>query len=78
MARPHTITISPEGRRQRYSNASYYHRQGQIAQVSRIRGTTGAPKGVKLTHGNITWNVINFLSVVDFRSDDVTIASRPP
>ena len=30
-----------------------------------------------LTHGNITWNVINFLSVVDFRSDDVTIAIAP-
>src|SRR5215218_846393 len=40
-------------------------------------GTTGALKGVMLTHGNITWNVINFLSVVDFRSDDVTIAIAP-
>jgi fatty-acyl-CoA synthase len=30
-----------------------------------------------LTHGNITWNVINFLSVVDYRSDDVTIAMAP-
>ena len=40
-------------------------------------GTTGAPKGVMLTHGNVTWNVINFLSVFDFRSDDVTIAIAP-
>jgi fatty-acyl-CoA synthase len=40
-------------------------------------GTTGAPKGVMLTHANITWNVINLLSVVDFRSDDVTIAIAP-
>ena len=37
----------------------------------------GHRKGVMLTHGNITWNVINFLSVVDFRSDDVTIAIAP-
>ncbi len=30
-------------------------------------GTTGLPKGVMLTHGNITWNVVNLLSVADFR-----------
>jgi acyl-CoA synthetase (AMP-forming)/AMP-acid ligase II len=40
-------------------------------------GTTGRPKGVMLTHGNITWNVVNFLTCADFRSDDVTIAIAP-
>ena len=40
-------------------------------------GTTGSPKGVMLTHGNITWNVVNFLSSSDFRNDDVTIAIAP-
>jgi fatty-acyl-CoA synthase len=40
-------------------------------------GTTGRPKGVMLTHGNITWNVINLLTCADFRSDDVTIAIVP-
>lgn len=40
-------------------------------------GTTGRPKGVMLTHGNITWNVVNFLSSADFRTDDVTIAIAP-
>jgi acyl-CoA synthetase (AMP-forming)/AMP-acid ligase II len=40
-------------------------------------GTTGAPKGVMLTHGNVTWNVVNFLSSADFRADDVTIAIAP-
>ncbi len=40
-------------------------------------GTTGRPKGVMLTHGNITWNVVNFLSSTDFRTDDVTIAIAP-
>ena len=38
-------------------------------------GTTGLPKGVMLTHGNITWNVINFLSTTEFLSDDVTTRS---
>ena len=40
-------------------------------------GTTGRPKGVMLTHGNVTWNVVNLLSCADFRSDDVTIALVP-
>jgi len=40
-------------------------------------GTTGLPKGVMLTHGNLTWNVINGLSVIDFSGDDVTIAAVP-
>ena len=40
-------------------------------------GTTGLPKGVMLTHGNATWNAINFLTCADFRSDDVTIAIAP-
>ena len=40
-------------------------------------GTTGAPKGVMLTHANVTWNVINMLSVADLRSDDVTLALAP-
>jgi len=40
-------------------------------------GTTGAPKGIQLTHANLTWNVVNFLSVSDFRADDVTVAIAP-
>ena len=30
-----------------------------------------------LTHGNVTWNAVNFLTCADFRSDDVTIAIAP-
>ncbi len=40
-------------------------------------GTTGRPKGIMLSHGNLAWNVINCLSCIDFRSDDVTIAAAP-
>jgi acyl-CoA synthetase (AMP-forming)/AMP-acid ligase II len=40
-------------------------------------GTTGSPKGVMLTHANLTWNVINFLTCADFRSNDVTVAIAP-
>jgi fatty-acyl-CoA synthase len=40
-------------------------------------GTTGPPKGVMLTHANLTWNVVNFLTCADFRGDDVTVAIAP-
>ena len=40
-------------------------------------GTTGPPKGVMLTHANVIWNVVNFLSCADFRGDDVTAAIAP-
>jgi len=40
-------------------------------------GTTGPPKVVVLTHANVTWNAINFLTSADYRTDDVTIAIAP-
>ena len=40
-------------------------------------GTTGPPKGVMLTHANVTWNAVNFLTGADFRSTDVTVAVAP-
>jgi fatty-acyl-CoA synthase len=48
-----------------------------LCMLPHTSGTTGKPKGVMLTHGNVTWNVFNLLSVVDFRGDDVTIAIAP-
>ena len=40
-------------------------------------GTTGSPKGVMLTHANVTWNAVNMISVADLRGDDVTLALAP-
>jgi fatty-acyl-CoA synthase len=40
-------------------------------------GTTGRPKGVMLTHGNIIWNVYNLLVDVDIRSDEVALVTAP-
>ena len=40
-------------------------------------GTTGRPKAIMLTHANVTWNVVNFLSCAEFRRDDVTVAITP-
>ncbi|MFJ2605323.1 long-chain fatty acid--CoA ligase [Streptomyces sp. NPDC087425] len=40
-------------------------------------GTTGRPKGVMLTHGNLWWNAVNVDSLVDTRRDDVNLALAP-
>ena len=40
-------------------------------------GTTGRPKGVMLTHGNIIWNVYNLLVDVDVRHDEVALVTAP-
>jgi fatty-acyl-CoA synthase len=49
----------------------------EVCLMTHTSGTTGLPKGVMLTHGNVAWNVANLLSLVDFRSDDVTMAIAP-
>jgi acyl-CoA synthetase (AMP-forming)/AMP-acid ligase II len=48
-----------------------------VCMIPFTSGTTGSPKGVMLTHGNVTWNVVNLLSCADFRHDDVTVAIAP-
>jgi fatty-acyl-CoA synthase len=40
-------------------------------------GTTGRPKGALLTHGNLTWNTVNFLAHVDVLSTDRALCFVP-
>ena len=40
-------------------------------------GTTGRPKGAVLTHGNLTWNTVNFLAHVDVVSTDRALCVSP-
>lgn len=40
-------------------------------------GTTGLPKGVALTHGNVWWNMVNVGQRLDVRRGDVTHAVAP-
>ena len=40
-------------------------------------GTTGRPKGAVLTHGNLTWNTVNYLAHVDVLSTDRALCISP-
>jgi fatty-acyl-CoA synthase len=40
-------------------------------------GTTGRPKGVMLTHANLTWNVVNMIGIADITGADVALATAP-
>ncbi|MGV9269020.1 acyl-CoA synthetase [Kitasatospora sp. NPDC003701] len=40
-------------------------------------GTTGRPKGVVLTHGNVIWNCLNLLIDLDLRADEIALVQAP-
>ena len=48
-----------------------------VATVIFSSGSTGEPKGVMLTHGNIFSNIENFYQVFNVQKDDVVIAALP-
>jgi fatty-acyl-CoA synthase len=48
-----------------------------VAMIMYTSGTTGQPRGVTLTHDNLTWNLFHVLIDVDVSQEDVTLVSAP-
>jgi fatty-acyl-CoA synthase len=48
-----------------------------VAIVMYTSGTTGLPKGAMLTHGNVLWNNINALHIMETGSDERTLVCAP-
>ena len=50
---------------------------GQLATIIYTSGTTGEPKGVMLSHSNISSNALDSLESYEFRSGDVALSFLP-
>ena len=62
---------------ERHPTPPWKLRAQDVAEIVYTSGTTGTPKGVRLTHSNIVSNVEAVIQVVPFSSEDRTLSFLP-
>jgi long-chain acyl-CoA synthetase len=60
-----------------FEQAAKAVRPGDLATIVYTSGTTGDPKGVRLTHGNLATNVQGVQSVLDLHEGDIALSFLP-
>jgi long-chain acyl-CoA synthetase len=67
----------PAGRDMDLETRSHMTNPGDLASIIYTSGTTGRAKGVQLTHGNLTSNILNSMHGFDVGSGDISISFLP-
>ena len=77
LARGQELVVSDEGAEDRYRRSVAEVTPDSLSSIVYTSGTTGEPKGVMLTHGNILSNIRSTMAVMPLDSSDVALTFLP-
>jgi long-chain acyl-CoA synthetase len=77
VAAGHRRILDGWGVAREFEQAAKAVRPGDLATIVYTSGTTGAPKGVRLTHGNLASNVRGVQGVLDLHEADIALSFLP-